>query len=107
MSAPVVITRIPVPRNEPQRPSENRLSMRAEHKGAVQNVANEAAAIAGAAAKIVQIVQQALAEGGSISIQTQVAFITGAQARLLKDLGVVEHLQRHGVQQKKLPNVRR
>jgi hypothetical protein len=98
---------IPVPRREPQRPSENRLSMRAEHKGAVTQIANEAAAIAGAAAKIVQASQQALSEGGTLSIQAQATFLTGAYLRLLKDLGVVEHLQKHGTQQKKRPDVRR
>jgi hypothetical protein len=97
------IVKIPVPRSEPARPSENRLSMRAEHKGAIQNVANEAAAIAGAAAKIVQAAQAALVEGGTLSIQSQSAFIAGAYLRLIKDLGVIEHLQRHGTQQRRQP----
>lgn len=79
-----------------RRPSETRLSMRAELRGAVGNVQKEAAGIAGAAAKIVAASQEALTDGGNISIQGQVAYLTGALARLMKDLGVVEHLQRHG-----------
>lgn len=78
------------------RPSEGRLSMRAEHKTALQHVASEAAAIAGAAGRIVVTAQEALERGGDVSIQSQVQFLTGAYARLIKDLGVVEHLQKHG-----------
>jgi len=95
-----VVKLIPPPATPVARPSENRLSMRAEHKASLGNVATEAAAIAGAAAKIVQSAHEALANGGAIQIQPQIAFLNGSLARLIKDWGVVEHLQKHGVRQR-------
>lgn len=78
------------------RPSEARLSMKAELNGAMNNVLTEAESIAGAATKIVQKIQEIRQQGGMLNIQPQIMFLTGAMARMMKDLGVAEHLQRHG-----------
>lgn len=78
------------------RPSETRLSMKAELNGAMTNVLNECEAIAGAATKIAQKIEETRNTGGMLNIQPQIMFLTGAMARMLKDLGVAEHLQKHG-----------
>jgi len=62
--------------------------------------------LAGTAAKIAQAINQTLDQGGTVNIQPQLAFITGAHARIAKDVGVVEFLQQQGVTQKKPPAVR-
>lgn len=67
----------------------------------LEGIRDEAIALASAAARISQAAQQSLERGGILSIQPQVAFVTGAQARMMKDWGVVEHLQGQGVVLKK------
>jgi len=52
-------------------------------------IATGAAALAGAATKVSQASEQVFEHGGTINIQPQVAFMTGAMARLLKDWGVL------------------
>lgn len=79
-----------------QRPSDTRLSMKAELNGAMNNVSAEAESIAGAAAKIVQRIEEIRQQGGLLNVQPQIMFLTGAMARMMKDLGVAEHLQKHG-----------
>lgn len=78
------------------RPSEIRLTMKAELNGAMNNVLTEAEGIAGAATKIAQKIQEIRDRGGMLNIQPQIMYLTGAMARMMKDLGVVEHLQKHG-----------
>jgi ribosomal protein S1 len=89
------------------RPSEVRQSMRAEHESAVRNVEKEAEAIAGNAQRIAMAIREALDSGGIVQVQPQVAFITGSLMRLVKDLGVAEHLQKHGVAAQRRALVRR
>lgn len=78
------------------RPSEIRLTMKAELNGAMNNVLTEAEGIAGAATKIAQKIQEIRQQGGLLNIQPQIMYLTGAMARMMKDLGVAEHLQKHG-----------
>lgn len=82
--------------SEIDRPSETRLSMRAELQGSMRNVAQEAEGIARAAIKIANMIEETATKGGTVQIQPQVVYLTGAMARMMKDLGVVEHLQKHG-----------
>ena len=75
---------------------DSKVSMRAEHVTALGYVAEEAAKIAAAATRIVQSVQETNTRSGVLAIQPQVQFLAGTQTRLLKDWGVIEHLQAHG-----------
>lgn len=53
--------------------------------------------MAGTAAKIAEACEQVLALGGVLVVDPQVAFLTGAHARILKDYGVVGHFKMEGV----------
>ena len=78
-------------------------SMQSDHRKRVLQIREDAVSLAGTAHKIVEAANQVLEQGGFFSIQGQMAFITGAHARMMKDIGVVEHLQNKGVSQKKRP----
>lgn len=79
-----------------QRPTETKLTMRAELEGAIRNTERGTEEIIGAASKILQLIAQNREQGGTLVIQPQIMFLTGAVLRMMKDVGVVEHLQRHG-----------
>lgn len=85
------------------REPESKVTMRAEHKTALHNIADEAARIALTATRIVQAVQELQSRGGALSIQPQVNFLTGAHIRLVKDWSIVEHLQAHGSVARRAP----
>lgn len=71
----------------------------------IKNIESEARELAGAATLIADMAAQALDKGGTVNAAKQTAFITGAYARLLKDLGVIEQLQGEGHFIKKKPIV--
>lgn len=71
------------------------------HRDRLEQIRNDALGVAGAANKIAQSITQVLENGGTIETQRQMHFITGAYARMLKDFGVVEQLQKEGATQKK------
>lgn len=79
------------------RPSETRLTMKTELNAAMDHVVAEAEGIAGAATKIVQKIEEVRQQGGVLNIQPQIMYLTGAMARMLKDIGVAEHLNKHGI----------
>jgi hypothetical protein len=60
-------------------------------------IRDEAASLATAATKVVGAIEQAIEQGGTASIQSQMAFLAGEMARMTKDWGVVEYLQAQGV----------
>ena len=90
--------------NTKQHPGESRLQQ--QHRSRLEQLRNELTAIAGAAAKAAQAINQVLDTGGSAQIQPQISFLTGAFARTTKDWGVVEHLQAEGARQRKPPQAR-
>jgi hypothetical protein len=53
----------------------------------------EADSLAGTARHVEQAATEALAEGNDVNLQKQMAFMTGALARMLKDWGAIEYLQ--------------
>lgn len=63
----------------------------------------DAETLVGVAQLIANRLAQVLACGGASSVQQQMAFITGAVARMQKDWGVIEHLQAQGGTVKKPP----
>lgn len=72
----------------------------------LKQIAEDADSLQGTAKKITHMTDEALIKGGVVAIQAQMAFITGAHARMMKDLGVIEFLQNQGVVLKKVPQVR-
>lgn len=80
--------------------------MRAQHRKRLEQVRDEVTGLAGTAAKMASAINEVLSQGGTVNLQPQLNFITGAHARLLKDIGVVEHLQHMGVAQKPAPKMR-
>lgn len=79
--------------------------VQALHRARIETIRNEAIALGGTVSKIAAALTQALEKGGAANIQPQIAYLTGAHARMLKDWGVVEQLQQHGVTQRKPPQV--
>lgn len=76
-------------------------TMQAIHRTRLEQLRNEAIGMAGAATQIAQAITQTLEQGGTVNIPKQIAFLTGALARMQKDAGVVEYLQLQGTVQKK------
>ena len=72
-----------------------------DHRRALEQIRDAAISVAGTAAKIAEAANEVLDKGGTLNVQPQLAFITGAHARMLKDQGVVEHLQKRGTSQKR------
>lgn len=85
------------------KPSEGKLSLRAEHRTVIEHIGTEAERIAGAARLIADLAGEVLQNGGQLNIQQQLMFLTGALMRLQKDAGVLEHLQRHNAVQPTSP----
>jgi len=79
----------------------NASTVQAQHRKRLEQIRDDSIGVAGTAAKISQAMVQALEQGGTVNIQPQIQFLTGAYARILKDFGVVEHLQYLGATQKK------
>lgn len=77
--------------------------MQAAHRKRIEAIRDEAIQVAGTAAKIAAAMTQVLERGGAVSVQPQLAFLTGAHARMAKDVGVLEFLQGQGIVQKKPP----
>jgi hypothetical protein len=73
---------------------ERRQQLRADHKRKVTVVATEAANIADCAQRVANAADEARESGDHLNIQPQIGYLTGALARLIKDWGVVEHLQK-------------
>lgn len=73
----------------------------ATHRKRLQAIRDDAMSVSGTTLKIAQAINQLLENGGILNAQPQIAFLTGAYARILKDIGVIEHLQSQGVIQKK------
>lgn len=82
-------------------PAENRISMRAVHRQKLRDLQSEAEAVAGTMTRLAGVIREILDNGGTLQTQGQVNFFTGAHARILKDIGIVEYLQSQGVFQKR------
>lgn len=85
---------VPAPRVHREPPGV--VSMRDEHKATLANIAAEAAAIAGIASRIGLAAHEIMRDGGTISMQAQINYLTGALMRLNKDWAIVERLQGRG-----------
>ena len=72
----------------------------------LKQIAEDADSLQGTAKKIMHMTEEALVKGGVVAIQAQMTFMTGAHARMMKDLGVIEFLQNQGVVLKKAPPTR-
>lgn len=72
---------------------ERRLSLKNHHAAKLRQIAEEAGALAACAEKIANMADEVTARGGVLIIQPQIAFLTGALARLYKDWAVCESLQ--------------
>lgn len=68
-------------------------SLRIQRRTRLRVIAREAEALAQTAHKLHQAALEAEKTGHSLDAQHYMAFITGANARVQKDWGVVEHLQ--------------
>lgn len=71
--------------------------MHAQHRTRLAQMQTEAEQLAGNARMIADAIAETLATGGKLSIQPQMAFMTGTLMRMAKDWGVVEQLQHQGV----------
>lgn len=80
----------------PSHTAAARQSIRADLTDRLRHIAQDAEAFAACAEKLGQMAEEAAKNGTAVILQPQVQFLTGALARLQKDWGVVEHLQRHG-----------
>ena len=80
-------------------------AMQRAHRTRLEQLREEATSVAGTALKIAQAIEQVLKEGGGINVQPQMSFLTGAFARMTKDVGVVEFLQSQGINQKPRPKI--
>ncbi|MBM3271702.1 hypothetical protein FJY94_00220 [Candidatus Kaiserbacteria bacterium] len=76
-------------------------SLQDQHKLRLTAILREAEAAAGNLQMIISEIKQVLEQGGTISIQAQMAFVFGAFLRMQKDWGVTEHVQQLGARQKK------
>ncbi len=63
----------------------------------VEAVRREAQNVSGTAKLIANLCAEVLESGGAPELQKHVAFLTGALARMQKDLGVIEHFGSEGV----------
>ncbi len=67
-------------------------------RGKAEGMRTELIQLAATATKLAEELDEVLQEkGGLVQHQPKINFITGAYARILKDAGVVEHLQSLGV----------
>jgi len=80
--------------------------MQALHRARLEAIRNDAISLAGTTAKIAEAISQVLDKGGMAHVQPQMAFFTGTYARMMKDWGVIEHLQAQGASQRKAPLTR-
>jgi hypothetical protein len=81
---------------ESRRPFEERRStLRAAHRRSLRAIAEGATQLASAAERIAQVAEEAhnASARSHIQVQPQINFLTGALARLIKDWGVLEHIQ--------------
>jgi hypothetical protein len=74
--------------------AERRQQLRGEHRRQLSIIASAAADIAECARRIAQAAEEAIETSGSLNMQPQMAFLTGALIRLVKDWGSVEHMQK-------------
>jgi hypothetical protein len=74
--------------------AERRQQLRGEHRRQLGTIGHGAASIADCAQRIAHAADEAISTGDILSVQSQINFLTGAFARLLKDWGVVEHMQK-------------
>ena len=74
--------------------AERRQQLRGEHRRQLVTIGHGADGIADCAKRIAQAADEAHANGGTLNVQSQINFLTGALARLIKDWGVCEHLQK-------------
>ena len=70
------------------------------HRSRLIELQREAAQVASTGLRISQALSQILDQGGKAHIQPQMAFLTGALARMMKDWGVIEQLQQEGTTQR-------
>jgi hypothetical protein len=81
-------------------------TMHAQLRSRVAQVRQLSIDLAGTANKIIQTLDEVLEKGGTVNIQSQMAFITSVNARMTKDCGVIEHLQSHGAVIRRPPPVK-
>lgn len=81
-------------------PGENRTSMRAMHKQKLKDVKAEIEMLTGMLTRTSQRIDEILANGGTLGAHGQMNFLTGAYARIMKDVAIVDYLQSQGVFQK-------
>lgn len=72
----------------------------------LEQMKKDAESTAGTAQKAAQAIAEILEKGGTLDIQPQMNFLTGAHARMVKDYGVIEFLLRQGVSVRKPLSVR-
>lgn len=79
---------------------------RLEHRRAVGRAAESAGQIVQAAQLIAHQAEEVLARGGRLEVAPQMAFLVGALMRLVKDVAVIEHLQKLHTEQRRPVAVR-
>lgn len=76
-------------------------SLQDQHRLRLTTILRDAEAAVGNLQMIISEIRQTLEQGGTISIQPQMAFVVSTFLRMQKDWGVTEHLQQLGARLKK------
>lgn len=67
--------------------------LRSLHRAKLIAMRDELTRSAGVALRIAEAIGAVLERGGTLNAQPQMNFLTGSQARVTKDWGIIEHLQ--------------
>lgn len=95
-----------------KRPPDSTVTLARDYNGTIDHLVVEAANVASAATRIVQMANQARHAAAAnqsdvvLSVTQQILFLTGAMHRLMKDVGVVEHMQARGARTRRRPGDR-
>lgn len=72
------------------------------HRRRLEQFVAECENLAGTYTRMAQQASQVLVNGGQVQCQPQIQYCTGGHARVLKDLGVIEHFQSEGINAKRI-----
>jgi len=75
--------------------AERRHQLKSAHHEKLASLAQDALSVAEAAKRVAQAAAEAAHEHHHLNVATQMHFLTGALMRMVKDVGVIEHLQKY------------
>ena len=76
--------------------AESRQQLKTAHREKLSMLANDAASVAECARRVALACAEAAHNHGHVNVATQMHFLTGALLRMVKDVAVIEHLQKFG-----------